>query len=123
VARCGRSLKGSAYSTFINRGKGGAATNRYKMIRCHMIYDVKHDGCHKAHLVAGSHLTDPNTESVYSGVVSLCGIGLVAFLAELNQLELWGADVGNAYLEALTKENKCTSLLDRNLEILKDIRF
>jgi hypothetical protein len=25
-------------------------------------------------------------------------------LAELNQLELWGADVGNAYLEATTKE-------------------
>jgi Reverse transcriptase (RNA-dependent DNA polymerase) len=29
---------------------------------------------------------------------------LVVLLAELNQLELWGADVGNAYLEALTKE-------------------
>jgi hypothetical protein len=28
----------------------------------------------------------------------------VIFLAELNQLELWGADVGIAYLEALTKE-------------------
>ena len=24
------------------------------------------------------------------------------FLAELNNLELWGADVGNAYLQALT---------------------
>jgi hypothetical protein len=29
---------------------------------------------------------------------------LVVFLAELNGLELWGADVGNAYLEAKTKE-------------------
>ena len=27
------------------------------------------------------------------------------FLAELNYLQLWGADVGNAYLLALTKEN------------------
>ena len=26
------------------------------------------------------------------------------FLAELNNLELWGADVGNAYLQALTRE-------------------
>ena len=26
------------------------------------------------------------------------------FLAELNGLQLWGADVGNAYLQALTKE-------------------
>ena len=26
------------------------------------------------------------------------------FLAELNYLQLWGADVGNTYLQALTKE-------------------
>ena len=49
-------------------------------------------------------MTNPNTESVYSGVVSLRGIRLVVFLAELNALKLWGADVGNAYLEAKTKE-------------------
>jgi Reverse transcriptase (RNA-dependent DNA polymerase) len=29
---------------------------------------------------------------------------LVVFLAELNGFALWGADVGNAYLEAKTKE-------------------
>jgi hypothetical protein len=49
-------------------------------------------------------MTVVNTDSVYSGVVSLCGIWLVIFLAKLNRLELWGAEVGNAYLEALTKE-------------------
>jgi Reverse transcriptase (RNA-dependent DNA polymerase) len=65
---------------------------------------VKHDGRHKACLVAGGHLTDPNTESVLSGVVSLRGIRLVVFLAKLNSLELWGANVGNAYLEAKPKE-------------------
>jgi hypothetical protein len=92
------------YQTFVDRGKGGQAPAGYKKIRCHIIYDVKHDGRHKARLVAGGHLTDPNTESVYSGVVSLRGIRLVVFLAELNALELWGADVGNAYLEARTKE-------------------
>ena len=26
------------------------------------------------------------------------------FLAELNNLQLWGADVGNPYLQVLTKE-------------------
>jgi hypothetical protein len=92
------------YQTFIDKGKGSEAPVGYKKIRCHMVYDVKHDGRHKARLVAGGHLTDPNTESVYSGVVSLRGIRLVVFLAELNALELWGADVGNAYLEAKTKE-------------------
>ena len=27
------------------------------------------------------------------------------FLAELNQLETWATDIGNAYLEAITDEN------------------
>jgi Reverse transcriptase (RNA-dependent DNA polymerase) len=92
------------YHTFVDKGKGGVAPNGYKRIRYQMIYDAKHDGCHKARLVAGGDLTDPNTDNVYSGVVSLHGIRLVIFLAELNQLEIWGAHVGNAYLEALTKE-------------------
>ena len=29
---------------------------------------------------------------------------LLIFLGELNNLELWGADIGNAYLEAYTNE-------------------
>jgi hypothetical protein len=57
------------YKTFIDKGVGGEAPSGYKKIRCHMIYDVKHDGRHKSRLVAGGHLTDPNTESVYSGVI------------------------------------------------------
>jgi Reverse transcriptase (RNA-dependent DNA polymerase) len=69
-----------------------------------MIYDVKHDGRHKPRFLAGGHLTDPNTERVYSGLVSLRGIRLVVFLAELNSQELWGVDIGNTYLEAKTKE-------------------
>ena len=43
-------------------------------------------------------------DSVYSGVVSLLGVRVVTFLAELNDLDLWGTDVGNAYLESYTKE-------------------
>jgi hypothetical protein len=75
------------YNTFIDKGTNCTPTSNYKKIRCHMVYDVKHDGRHKARLVAGGHLTDPNTESVYSGVVSLRGIRLIVFLAELNGLE------------------------------------
>ena len=43
-------------------------------------------------------------ETVYSGVVSIRNLRLAMFFAELNSLELWGADVGNAYLQALTRE-------------------
>jgi hypothetical protein len=35
------------------------------------VFDVKHDGCHKACYVAGGHLTDVLNESVYSGVVAV----------------------------------------------------
>ena len=43
----------------------------YKKIRVHFVFDVKHDGQHKSHCVAGGHLTDVPIDSVYSGVVSL----------------------------------------------------
>ena len=49
-------------------------------------------------------MTEPPLESVYSSVVSLRSLRIVIFLAELNDLDIWGADVGNAYLEAKTKE-------------------
>ena len=32
---------------------------------------------------------------------------MIMFISELNGLQLWGADVGNAYLEAKTKEKVC----------------
>jgi hypothetical protein len=38
------------------------------------VFDVKHDGCHKARYVAGGHLTDVPNVSVYSGVVFLQGL-------------------------------------------------
>jgi Reverse transcriptase (RNA-dependent DNA polymerase) len=92
------------YRTFIDKGKGGFPPDGYKKIRCHMVYDVKNARRHKSRLVAGGHLTEPNSERFYSSVVSLRGIRLVTFLSELNKLELWGTDIGNAYIEATTKE-------------------
>jgi Reverse transcriptase (RNA-dependent DNA polymerase) len=54
-------------------------------------------------MVADGHLTDILLDSVYSGVVSLRGLRTLLFIAELNGLEAWATDVGNAYLEANTK--------------------
>jgi Reverse transcriptase (RNA-dependent DNA polymerase) len=50
------------------------------------------------------HLTPEPTESIYSGVVSLRALILIIFIAELNSLQLWGADASSAYLEANTQE-------------------
>jgi len=92
------------YNTFTDYGKGGMAPKGYKKIRVHFVFAVKHDGRFKSRLCAGGHLTDVPLESVYSGVVSLRSIRTVIFLGELNDLITFSADVGNAYLEAETKE-------------------
>ena len=55
--------------------------------------------------MADGHLTKKPKETVYSVVVSLRSLRLAMFLAELNNLQLWRGDVGNANLQALTKEN------------------
>ena len=80
------------------------APNGYQKIKVHLIFAVKHDGRHKTRLVGGEHFTPDPIESIYSGVVSIRSLRLVILLAKLNNLEVWGADIGNAYLEAKTKE-------------------
>ena len=98
------------YEVFKDCGKakweGKTITNApsgYQKIGVLFLFAVKHCGKFKGRLVADGHLTKEPMESVYSGVVSLRRLRLVMFLAELNKLLLWGGDVGNAYLEALTK--------------------
>ena len=80
------------------------APEGYQKIRVHLVFAVKYDGRHKARLVADGHLTPDPVECIYSGVVSLRNLKLDIFLGKLNNLELWGADIGNAYLEAPTEE-------------------
>ena len=92
------------YEAFQDKGKGFKPGPDWKKINVHLVYAVKHDGRHKARLVAGGHLTDTPVDSVYSSVVSLRGIRMLAFIAEHNDLELWATDIGNAYLESYTKE-------------------
>ena len=101
------------YKVFKDTGKakfhnGKVVTpDGFQKIRVHFVYAVKHDGRFKARLVADGHLTKEPVESIYSGVVSLRSLRMVVFLSQLNKLEIWGADVGNAYLEAYTDEKLC----------------
>ncbi|KAL7577484.1 hypothetical protein ACA910_004765 [Epithemia clementina (nom. ined.)] len=104
-------LQISSYDTFKDYGKAqwsnGKITNAppgYQKIRVHLVFAVKHDGRHKARLVADGHLTKEPVETIYFGVVSIRNLHITIFLSELNNLILWGADIGNAYLEALTGE-------------------
>ena len=100
-------LQIASYHTFKDLGFKAPVPDGCKRIRVHFVFDVKHDGRHKSRLVADGHLTDIPVDSVCSSVVSLRGLRLVAFIAELNGLQLWATDIGNAYLEAETKEKLC----------------
>ena len=68
----------------------------YHRIKVHLVFAVKFDGRHKARLVEDGHLTPEPIENIYSGVVSLRNLRLVIFLGKLNNLELWGADIGKS---------------------------
>ena len=76
----------------------------YHGIEVHLVFAVKFDGRHKARLVADGHLTPEPVENIYSGVVTLRNLMLVVFLGKFNNLDIWGADIGNAYLKGFTDE-------------------
>ena len=86
------------YDAFIDKGVGYKPGPEYTKITVHMVYAVKHDGRHRARLVAGGHLTETPVDSVYSSVVSLRGIRMLTFIAELNGLKTWCTDISSAYL-------------------------
>jgi hypothetical protein len=76
----------------------------YTFIHCHMNFEVKMDFTRKARFVAGGHMTDPPTEITYSSVVLRDSVRIGFLIAALNNLDLVAADIGNAYLQAETKE-------------------
>jgi len=65
---------------------------------------VKHDLRRKARFVAGGHVTKTPKEKAYSGVVDHESVRLILFIAEMNDLEIRAADIGNAYLHATKRE-------------------
>jgi hypothetical protein len=75
-------LQLAEYDTFRDLGHKDTASplTGYKKIHTHLIYDCKHDGRHKARMVADGHLTNIPLESMYFGVVSLRGLQIVTFL-------------------------------------------
>ena len=95
------------FNTYHSIGKGAPKPPGYQEIPVKMVFDVKQSLKRKARLVARGDKTKPPRDSVYSGVASLRSLRIVCFLAELNGLKVTGGDVGNAYLEAYTKEKVC----------------
>ena len=61
-------------SAFTDMGPDAKPPAGYQKIRTHMVFDVKHDGRHRARLVADGDPTEVPLDSVYSGVISLRGL-------------------------------------------------
>ena len=104
-------------ATVYDKKRNTNAPKGHQKIRVHFLFDVKHCGKFKDRLVVDGHFTKEPMETVYSGM----------FLAEPNNLELWGAD-GKHNLQALTREKLYTvggpeCWHDKFFEILHQMGF
>jgi hypothetical protein len=66
----------------------------------HLVWDVKMDFTRKARWVLDGHKTPDPIGSTYAGVVSRDSIRIAFTYAALNGLEIFAADIRNAYLQA-----------------------
>jgi len=78
--------------------------SEYQKIPYHFVFDVKFDLRHKARLVAGGNHCEVPKDDTYSGVISLTAVRILFLLATLNKLDLYAADVGNAFLYGTTRQ-------------------
>ena len=79
---------------------------RYQQIRCHMIFDIKMylNFNRKYCCVAGGHTTDMSESITYSSVVYRDSMQMEFMLAALNYLDVFDANINNAYLNAPCRE-------------------
>ncbi len=87
---------------------GAKPPEGYQEAPLRLIFDVKPDLKRKARLVAGGHMVDARGHSSYSTVVRLDSIRLLNVIAKAQGLKVLAGDVGNAYLNASTKEKVYT---------------
>ena len=78
----------------------------YQEITGHVIFDVKlGEGFRrKAQFVGDGHKTETPSSVTYSSVVSRDSVRIILMLAALNDLDIEGADIENAYLTAPCRE-------------------
>ena len=69
-----------------------------------MVFDIKLDLTRKARLVADGHLTPDPNDSTYAGVVSRETVRISLTYAALLGVDIWAADIMNAFVQALTTE-------------------
>ena len=78
----------------------------YQKVKCHIIFDVKlgENLRRKTRLVAGGLTTDPPSSITYSSVVSRDLVRIALTIAALNDLDVLGCNIQNAYISAPCRE-------------------
>ena len=92
------------FKTFKPLSKESKPPTGHTFVSVHFCFDVKFDLRCKTCLVAGGNWTDPSDSDIYSGVILIDFIWTAFLVAELNDLKVMAADVGNAYLHEYTRE-------------------
>ena len=69
-----------------------------------MVFDVKIDLIRKTRLVADDRLTPDSVDSIYAGAISRENVRIAMTYAALLGLDLWAADIKNAFVQAPTTE-------------------
>ena len=88
---------GQAFEILDNQS---SAPPGWSKVSGHLIFDVKMSLERKARWVLDGHLTDDVSYSTYAGVVSRESIRIALTYAALNNLDVWSADIKNAYIQA-----------------------
>ena len=66
----------------------------------HLVWDIKMDFARKARWVLDGHKTESPNISTYAGVVSRESVRIALTYAALNDVDIYAADIRNAYLQA-----------------------
>ena len=93
--------------------EGVSAPIGSKLIKYHMIFDVKFNLTQKARLVAAGYMNNVPAFTSYSPVVSRETVRICFMLAALNGLDIIMGDVGNTFIQAKPQE-QCHVLIQED---------
>ena len=80
--------------------EGTDVPHGWKRVTGHLVWDVKMDFTRKARWVLDGHKTPDPIGSTYAGVVSRESVQIALTYEALNDLDVFAADIWNAYLQA-----------------------
>ena len=80
--------------------EGAHPPHGWKQVTGHLVWDVKMDFTRKARWVLDGHKTPDPIGSTYAGVVLRESVRIALTYAALNELDVFAADIRNAYLQA-----------------------